>query len=192
MLVRVQAVGLCGTDIHIVAGHANYNADEHGRPRPLTEARRSSDTRSPASWRSVGARCVTGASRRPGGRGSGHCCVSEGRDPRCSTASPATRTSASRTASTGSPGSRAGCRVRDGSGGQCGAYARGDRSRSRRARRTLGCVLHATDCVARATPRYAISAAGDRVVQRSSWAAADRLGCSSCSTSAAWPASTDG
>ncbi|MGH7617303.1 MAG: zinc-dependent alcohol dehydrogenase, partial [Gemmatimonadaceae bacterium] len=35
-LVRVEAVGLCGTDLHIVAGHANYNCDPLGRPRPLT------------------------------------------------------------------------------------------------------------------------------------------------------------
>jgi threonine dehydrogenase-like Zn-dependent dehydrogenase len=33
--VRVEAVGLCGTDLHIVAGHANYNRDALGRPRPL-------------------------------------------------------------------------------------------------------------------------------------------------------------
>jgi threonine dehydrogenase-like Zn-dependent dehydrogenase len=37
VLVRVEAVGLCGTDLHIVAGHANYNRDELGRVRPLTE-----------------------------------------------------------------------------------------------------------------------------------------------------------
>jgi threonine dehydrogenase-like Zn-dependent dehydrogenase len=37
VVVRVQAVGLCGTDLHIVAGHANYNTDDHGRVRPLTE-----------------------------------------------------------------------------------------------------------------------------------------------------------
>ncbi len=35
VLVRVEAVGLCGTDLHIVAGHANYNRDPLGRPRPL-------------------------------------------------------------------------------------------------------------------------------------------------------------
>ncbi len=35
-LVRVAAVGLCGTDAHIFAGHANYNSDEHGLPIPLT------------------------------------------------------------------------------------------------------------------------------------------------------------
>ena len=35
VLVRVQAVGLCGTDIHIVQGHGNYNTDDHGRQIPL-------------------------------------------------------------------------------------------------------------------------------------------------------------
>jgi threonine dehydrogenase-like Zn-dependent dehydrogenase len=37
VLVRVGAVGLCGTDFHIFAGHANYNTDEHGRPIPLNK-----------------------------------------------------------------------------------------------------------------------------------------------------------
>ncbi|HVF29224.1 MAG TPA: alcohol dehydrogenase catalytic domain-containing protein [Pyrinomonadaceae bacterium] len=36
-LVRVAAVGLCGTDIHIFAGHANYHTDACGQPIPLTE-----------------------------------------------------------------------------------------------------------------------------------------------------------
>jgi L-iditol 2-dehydrogenase len=35
VLVRVAAVGLCGTDLHIFAGHANYNMDERGLPIPL-------------------------------------------------------------------------------------------------------------------------------------------------------------
>src|SRR5512138_1577109 len=35
VLVRVAAVGLCGTDAHIFAGHANYNTNEHGLPIPL-------------------------------------------------------------------------------------------------------------------------------------------------------------
>jgi len=38
ILVRVTAVGLCGTDFHIVAGHANYNRDARGRPIPLADA----------------------------------------------------------------------------------------------------------------------------------------------------------
>jgi len=35
--VRVAAVGLCGTDLHIVAGHANYNQDANGRVIPFAE-----------------------------------------------------------------------------------------------------------------------------------------------------------
>ena len=35
VLVRVSAVGICGTDAHIFAGHANYNTNEHGAPIPL-------------------------------------------------------------------------------------------------------------------------------------------------------------
>lgn len=34
--VRVSAVGLCGTDFHIFAGHANYNTDAQGQPIPLS------------------------------------------------------------------------------------------------------------------------------------------------------------
>ncbi len=30
VLIRVAAVGLCGTDAHIFAGHANYNTNEYG------------------------------------------------------------------------------------------------------------------------------------------------------------------
>jgi L-iditol 2-dehydrogenase len=35
VLVRVSAVGLCGTDSHIFAGHANYNTNDHGQQIPL-------------------------------------------------------------------------------------------------------------------------------------------------------------
>jgi L-iditol 2-dehydrogenase len=35
VLVRVAAVGLCGTDSHIFAGHANYNLNEYGQRIPL-------------------------------------------------------------------------------------------------------------------------------------------------------------
>ena len=38
VLVRVHAVGLCGTDVHIFAGHANYNRNSRGRLVPLNEA----------------------------------------------------------------------------------------------------------------------------------------------------------
>lgn len=37
VLVRVGAVGLCGTDFHIYEGRANYNTDATGRVIPLSE-----------------------------------------------------------------------------------------------------------------------------------------------------------
>jgi L-iditol 2-dehydrogenase len=37
VLLRISAVGICGTDAHIFAGHANYNTDVSGRQVPLTE-----------------------------------------------------------------------------------------------------------------------------------------------------------
>ena len=36
VLVRVGAVGVCGTDLHLFQGHGNYNFDSQGRPIPLT------------------------------------------------------------------------------------------------------------------------------------------------------------
>jgi L-iditol 2-dehydrogenase len=36
--IRVRAVGLCGTDLHIYAGHANYHRDATGRLVPLSES----------------------------------------------------------------------------------------------------------------------------------------------------------
>lgn len=38
VLIRVEAVGLCGTDLHIVTGHANYHRNASGRVVPLTES----------------------------------------------------------------------------------------------------------------------------------------------------------
>ena len=38
VLLRVAAVGLCGTDFHIYSGHGNYHVDETGRTIPLSES----------------------------------------------------------------------------------------------------------------------------------------------------------
>ncbi len=38
VLLRVAAVGLCGTDLHIFGGEANYNTDERGQPIPLARS----------------------------------------------------------------------------------------------------------------------------------------------------------
>jgi threonine dehydrogenase-like Zn-dependent dehydrogenase len=33
----VQAVGMCGTDLHIYRSHGNYNFDAQGRPIPFAQ-----------------------------------------------------------------------------------------------------------------------------------------------------------
>lgn len=35
-LIRVRTVGVCGTDLHLFQGHANYNMGADGRPVPLS------------------------------------------------------------------------------------------------------------------------------------------------------------
>lgn len=37
VMIQVQAVGVCGTDLHLFRGHGNYNLDARGRVVPLTE-----------------------------------------------------------------------------------------------------------------------------------------------------------
>jgi len=37
VMLRVKAVGVCGTDLHIYQGHGNYNLDAQGRHIPLSE-----------------------------------------------------------------------------------------------------------------------------------------------------------
>ncbi len=37
VILRVEAVGVCGTDLHLYHGHGNYNFDSQGKPIPLTE-----------------------------------------------------------------------------------------------------------------------------------------------------------
>src|SRR2546422_1856745 len=83
VLVRVTAVGLCGTDLHIFAGHANYNRDARGRPIPLTDAPQI------LGHEIAGVVEAVGADVRDLSRGDrvvvdqGRNCVSEARAPRC-------------------------------------------------------------------------------------------------------------
>ncbi len=35
VLVRLDAVGICGSDVHVFEGHANWNVDAGGTPDPV-------------------------------------------------------------------------------------------------------------------------------------------------------------
>jgi len=81
--VRVAAVGLCGTDLHIVAGHANYNRDANGRIIPFDEAPQILGHEIAGVVEDIG-RDVSDL--RPGDRvviDQGRNCVSEHRTPLC-------------------------------------------------------------------------------------------------------------
>jgi L-iditol 2-dehydrogenase len=83
VLVRVAAVGLCGTDLHIFAGHANYNRDEQGRPIPLAEQPQILGHEIAAVVEAVG---TDVHDLSPGDRvvvDQGRNCVSDGRAPAC-------------------------------------------------------------------------------------------------------------
>jgi len=83
ILVRVTAVGLCGTDFHIAAGHANYNRDARGRPIPLADAPQILGHEIAGVVETVGPEVRDLA---PGDRvviDQGRSCVSEARSPLC-------------------------------------------------------------------------------------------------------------
>ena len=83
VLVRVEAVGVCGTDLHIFAGHANYSSDDEGRPIPLERAPQILGHEIAGVVERVGADVHD---VRVGERvvvDQGRTCVGEGRDPRC-------------------------------------------------------------------------------------------------------------
>ena len=83
VLVAVEAVGLCGTDLHIVAGHANYHRDARGRLVPLAESPQILGHEITGRIAAVG-RAVRDL--RPGDRvvvDQGRTCVGERREPVC-------------------------------------------------------------------------------------------------------------
>jgi threonine dehydrogenase-like Zn-dependent dehydrogenase len=157
VLVRVQAVGLCGTDLHIVAGHANYNRDDRGRPRPLRKHPQILGHEIAGVVEEVG-RSVRDLA--PGDRvvmDQGRSCVSEGRDPICEYCHTGDSHQCEHYREhgiTGLPGGFAeliaipavnAVRIETTLAAERAALAE-----------PLGCVLHATDTVKRAATRYVL------------------------------------
>ena len=166
VLLRVQAVGLCGTDLHIVAGHANYHRDARGEPIPLRAHPQILGHEITGVVEAVG-RGVRDLA--PGDRvvvDQGRCCVSEHRAPSCEYC----RTGDSHQCEhyrehgiTGLPGGFA-------------EYLAIPAVNAVRLRRDLppeeaalteplGCVVHSTDLMQRSTSRYRLDAAGDARVR---------------------------
>jgi threonine dehydrogenase-like Zn-dependent dehydrogenase len=159
-LVRVAAVGLCGTDFHIYAGHANYHTDARGRPIPFREAPQILGHEIAGVVEALGSEV---RDLRPGDRvivDQGINCVSAGRPVRCEYCA-------------------------SGDSHQCEAYqelgitgrpgglaefvcvpavnvvpiASDLPAEEAVLAEPLGCILHASDVVRRATTRYRLDAA---------------------------------
>ncbi len=129
ILVRVTAVGLCGTDFHIVAGHANYNRDARGRPVPLADAPQILGHEIAGVVEAVGTdvRDLTTGDRVVVDQGRN--CVSEARAPLCEYCA-------------------------GGDSHQCEFY-REQEPAVLALTEPLGCVVHSSDVLARAPARYA-------------------------------------
>jgi threonine dehydrogenase-like Zn-dependent dehydrogenase len=163
VLVRVEAVGLCGTDLHIVAGHANYNTDDHGRVRPLTAAPQILGHEIAGVIEDVGS-AVRDAS--PGQRvivDQGRTCVSERRAVLCEYCQTGDSHQCERYAEhgiTGLPGGFAEMvtvpaantvRVTTGLPAEQAALAE-----------PLGCIVHSSEMISRAAARYPLGRRGER------------------------------
>lgn len=155
--VRTQACGLCGTDLHIVAGHANYNRDERGRVIPLAAQPQI------LGHEIAGVVETTGSAVHDLGPGDrvvldqGRNCVSEGRAPICEYCASGDSHQCERYAEhgiTGLPGGFAEFvtipavnAVRIESSLDVAAAALTE---------PLGCIVHATDLLMRIPARYTL------------------------------------
>ncbi|MCC6927774.1 MAG: alcohol dehydrogenase catalytic domain-containing protein [Gemmatimonadaceae bacterium] len=166
VLVKVEAVGLCGTDVHIVEGHANYNADERGRLRSLRESPQV------LGHEIAGVVAECGSAVRdlaPGDRvivDQGRSCVSEWRTPRCEYCASGDSHQCEWYREHGITGLLGGfadfvtvpavnaVRLRTALPADQAALTE-----------PLGCVIHAADLMARASARYALGARGDHRVR---------------------------
>jgi L-iditol 2-dehydrogenase len=81
--VRIRAVGLCGTDLHIYAGHGNYHRDAAGRLVPLAESPQILGHEIAGEVEALGSAVRDLVVGHRVIVDQGRTCVAEGRSPRC-------------------------------------------------------------------------------------------------------------
>jgi L-iditol 2-dehydrogenase len=162
--VAVAAVGLCGTDLHIFAGHANYHRDPRGRLVPLREQPQILGHEIAGVVAEVGSEV---SDLRPGDRvviDQGRTCVGEGRRPVCEYCATGDSHQCEQYAEhgiTGLPGGLAQYVVVPGVNA---LPIRGDLPADEAAMtEPLGCIVHSTGMLARVPARYEIG--GERPVR---------------------------
>jgi threonine dehydrogenase-like Zn-dependent dehydrogenase len=164
VVVRVQATGLCGTDLHIVAGHANYNRDTLGRPLPLATHPQILGHEITGVVEEVG-RAVTDLA--PGDRvvvDQGRTCVSERRDFRCEYCVTGDSHQCEHYVEHGITGLPGGFAEYVTVPGRNAVTLRSELPAEQAAlAEPVGCVLHAMNAVGKVRARYMLADGGDRV-----------------------------
>src|SRR5947207_390851 len=166
VLVRVAAVGVCGTDLHIFAGHANYNRDARGRPIPLCDE--------PQILGHEIAGVVEAAGKevrdlRPGDRvvvDQGRSCVSEARSPLCEYCASGDSHQCEFYREHGITGLPGGFAEYLAIPAANAVRIASDLGAAAALTEPLGCIVHSSDVLIRAPARYAVrdgSSRGERV-----------------------------
>jgi L-iditol 2-dehydrogenase len=167
VVVRVEAVGLCGTDLHIVAGHANYNRDERGRPLSLREHPQILGHEIAGVVTDVGSGVRDLASGHRVVIDQGRSCVSEARFPICEYCQTGDSHQCEHYREHGITGLPGGFAEFVTVPAVNAVRLAADLAPEQAAlTEPLGCVLHATDMVVRASARFALGATPTAPAQR--------------------------
>jgi threonine dehydrogenase-like Zn-dependent dehydrogenase len=154
VLLRVAAVGLCGTDFHIFSGHGNYHTDASGRPVPLTDSPQILGHEFVGIVEEAG----PGTDIDPGQRvvaDQGRNCVSAARQPICEYCATGDSHQCEHYAEhgiTGLPGALAECITVPAVNAI--AVSSGRSAAELALTEPLGCVVHSTDMLQRAATRF--------------------------------------
>jgi threonine dehydrogenase-like Zn-dependent dehydrogenase len=167
VLLRIAAVGICGTDAHIFSGHANYNTDSSGKNIPLSAQPQILGHEISGEVAEVGADVRDLAVGDRVVMDQGLNCVSTHREPRCEYClSGDSHQCAFYTEHgiTGLPGGLAEFIAVPASNAV--RLSADLDMREAALSEPLGCVIHSSDAVARAQVRFAIGAAADSPERR--------------------------
>ncbi len=158
ILLRISAVGICGTDAHIFAGHANYNTDASGKKIPLTAHPQILGHEISGQITEVGSKVRDLA---PGDRviiDQGLNCSSAHRDPRCEYCLTGDSHQCAFYAEHGITGLPGGLAEFIAVPASNAVRLTGSLSMTEAAlAEPLGCVIHSSDAVSRAHTRYTIN-----------------------------------
>jgi len=162
VLVRVSAVGLCGTDFHIFAGHANYQTDRRGRQIPLPEAPQILGHEIAGTVMEVGREVHDLAPGDAVVLDQGLNCSSAGRDPQCEYCATGDSHQCEHYAEHGITGPPGGFADMITVPAANTVRIAGDLSPEQSAlAEPLGCIVHSSEMIARARARYPLGRAGE-------------------------------